>query len=142
MERQFQHLINLLDEVLAFLQSCPCDHDSPYAGDRIWSREKDLIACLAWGQYVLERNADGDIVGFMSYWKIDPADLDKIKRDEECDKIHGTQGYVVDVGCNGMSFRKLCRMLAHKGAPFNGVSSFHFKSLTHRTYGGGTLAKG
>lgn len=138
---ELQHLTSLLDEVLAFLQSCPCDHDSPYAGDRIWSREKDLLECLAWGQYVLERK-DGKIVGFMSYWKINPADIDKIKREEPCDKIRGTHGFVVDVGCNGMSFRRLCRMLAVKGAPFDGVSSFHFKSQLHRTFSGGTLARG
>lgn len=139
--RSVAHILALADEVADFLRGCPSPA-SPYAGTGIHASEKDLLECIAWGQYCLTRDADGTITGFMSYWKISPDALPLLMAGEAADKCGGSHAYIVDAGCRGGGFRQLCRQVQRKAAPFTGTGFYRHKGQRRSLYTRGTLAKG
>lgn len=109
----------LCDEIINFLFSCGDTYTK-----RTGKLETNILWALASGQYVIKRDNNGEILYFVSFWRIHPEDVEAVTdRIRPLDVFSGSVMYVTECGnrAGRQGMKEIIQGLKVLGAGMKGV---------------------
>lgn len=114
----FEEADKLCTEVIAFLLECGGIYEKETG-----NLQRLVLESIATGQYVLYRDEQGEIIHWLTYWKIQPDDVEDIETVKPCNTTSGSVLFIIEhgnkEGRKGMT--RVIKQLRHRSKGMTGV---------------------